>query len=453
MSAQRDLFETLQAEPDIAIGGDTYRISALEMRIKYRASVKHGWKLLEKFESLEAMALYWAGLKDPRGPRPGKPLCDVLAADQAAAPNPWDCGNGRGAYCDAESREHFVRGCADAARLQACLAWPDTQQSVQSRIRAKLRRLAASGGPGVIVREVVTADQVLAPERCRHADAEGRCANPDDNCQGTFCHRCMAFEAAAQSAPAEDAARAAGGTPAVVLKCDGACVALDEHADPQAMRVILGDGWRRAQGGLAEILRFGAMLLAVGEWLDKLENLQQRLSSSGHGGDRRSGTGLKAWLETNCPEINYKTAHGYLSAAAGLRREARLAADVPLLALMGEDPVPDARAERLRRRVQRVIEGSTLGLLKEAARGPEPGAKGGAREGAGRPRLEPSAETRAGAAWGLIGREIDRADGWGFAAFLPEAMAREALHTVTRLRDALKARVAEFGGKGAGDVE
>ena len=84
--------------------------------------------------------------------------------------------------------------------------------------------------------------------------------------------------------------------------------------------------------------------------------------------------------------MNYKTAYGYMCAAEGLRREARLADGVPLLAMMGMDAIPEARAERLRQRVQKVIAESTLGLLREAAREPtDP--KGGAREGAGRKKM------------------------------------------------------------------
>jgi len=234
---------------------------------------------------------------------------------------------------------------------------------------------------------------------------------------------------------------------AVTLKCNGACVQLDGHADTAAVALVLDEGWRRAQAGLVEIIRFGATLLAVREWLEATV-----VSSREHGDDGRiSGRhpGLKGWLSDNCPDINYKTAYGYMCAAAGLRREARLADDVPLLAMMGEDPIPEARAEKLRKRVQLILSDSTLGLLREAAAAPQESApKGGAREGAGRPQLEPSAETRAGAVWGLIGREIDRATAWHFERFLPESMAREALSTVALLKEALEARLQEIG-KGA----
>lgn len=233
-------------------------------------------------------------------------------------------------------------------------------------------------------------------------------------------------------------------TTAVTLKCDGASVHLDANADCAAVAQALNEGWRRAQGGLVEIMRFGATLLAVREWLDATV-----VSSREHGDDGRiSGRhpGLKGWLTENCPDINYKTAYGYMCAAAGLRREAKLADDVPLLVMMGEDPVPEERAEKLRKRVQRILSESTLGLLREAASAPQEAvAKGGQREGAGRQKKGQQAERDACAAWAVIGGKIDLATGWKFTRFLPAAIAREALSTVTALQAALKSRLDEIG--------
>lgn len=231
----------------------------------------------------------------------------------------------------------------------------------------------------------------------------------------------------------------------VTIACQSARVTLDKNADPVGVARVVSERWDRAQAGLFEILYFGATLLEVQAWVEEF-NLQQRINSpKAEGPGRPGGTGLKGWLEKNCPSINYKTAYGYMCAASGLRREAKLADDVPLLAMMGMDAIPEARAEKLRQRVQRILADSTLGLLREAASAAqEPVAKGGQREGAGRPKLEPSADTRAGAAWGLIGREIDRATAWHFERFLPEAITREALSTVALLKEALEARMKEF---------
>lgn len=267
---------------------------------------------------------------------------------------------------------------------------------MKSKIIKKPTKAAAEKAGAIVVRECMEASQVLPPEK----------------------------------------------KDAVTLSCDGTCVTLDLNADTASVALVLTTGWNRAQAGLMEIVRFGATLLVVREWLDHHSPAENgaKIGDPGYTG------GLKKWLESNCPEISYKTAYGYMCAAAGLRREARLADDVPLLAMMGEDPVPEARAEKLRQRVQRILAESTLGLLREAASAQhETAPKGGQRDGAGRKKQEPQAERDACAAWAVIGGKIDLAAGWKFARFLPAAVAREALSTVTTLQVALKARLDELG--------
>lgn len=271
----------------------------------------------------------------------------------------------------------------------------------KAKIIKKPTKAEAAKAGAVVVRECVEADKVLPPEA------------------------------------------AASKSTAVTLKCDGACVHLTDNADAASVALVLTTGWNRAQAGLVEIIRFGATLLAVRVWLEgecsPAENIRQKGCTS-------KGQGLKGWLEKHCPDINYKTAYGYMCAASGLRREAKLADDVPLLAMMGEEPVQEARGEKLRKRVQRIISKSTLGLLREAASAQqETGAKGGQREGAGRKAQEPDAVRDAGAAWAVIGGKIDLAAGWKFTRFLPAAVAREALSTISTLQAALKARLNELG--------
>lgn len=142
--------------------------------------------------------------------------------------------------------------------------------------------------------------------------------------------------------------------------------------------------WSRAQAGLVEIIRFGAMLSQVARQLEAPTRSPAGERVPGHGWNK--GTGLKAWLAEHCPGINYKTAFGYMVAANGLAREARLAEDVPLLSLMGEDPIPEPRAEKLRARVYKVLADASLSLLKAAGTSsPPPLPTGGPRDGAGRP--------------------------------------------------------------------
>ncbi|MDD2348294.1 MAG: hypothetical protein PHG74_09170 [Kiritimatiellae bacterium] len=162
---------------------------------------------------------------------------------------------------------------------------------------------------------------------------------------------------------------------ALTLRCDGACVTLDDHADTAAVALVLSEGWSRAQAGLAEIMRFGAALLTVSEWLDEcfpVKNIPQRGCTS-------KGQGLKGWLEKHCPDINYNTAYGYMQAAAGLRNMLKLADDVPLLPLMGENPIPDAAQEKLRVKVLKIIAKTPLQLFKDAGRGGRP--RGGTSAG------------------------------------------------------------------------
>jgi len=151
----------------------------------------------------------------------------------------------------------------------------------------------------------------------------------------------------------------------------------------------LSTAWWKAQGGLLEILRFGAMLSEVKgmiksspvEKIHQQDDVDSFAFSNGKRkrGGHNKGTGIKEWLERNCPEINYNTANGYMTAAEGLRNLARLAADVPLLAMMGEDPIPEAQAEMVRQRVMDIIAKAGVGLLKDAGRQGRP--RGGTSEG------------------------------------------------------------------------
>lgn len=187
-----------------------------------------------------------------------------------------------------------------------------------------------------------------------------------------------------------------------------------------AVRVV--EGWWRAQAGLLEVLRFGALLLEVKRWLEDRErreegmdmfkalatppeqegeqvdagtrsSAKERVPNPGHGWNK--GTGLKGWIEEWCPQIHYKTAYGYMTAAEGLRAAAKIAADVPLLGLMGEETISDKQAEKARQRVFSAINGGSLALLREAGRAASATERrGGAREGAkGRRALTPLEHT------------------------------------------------------------
>ena len=165
--------------------------------------------------------------------------------------------------------------------------------------------------------------------------------------------------------------------------------------------------WRAAQNGLRHIVAFGAMLLEVERWLAAKKGKFKR---AGEGG------GLKAWLSEHCPEVNYKTAAGYKAAALGLRQAAKLAADRPLLPLMGEKPLSDEEEERARGKVMEVVATSSLRLLKEAARALPPPKTGG------------STKAAAEANGNRVGRPPEP----------PANPARDALHVWTLAIDAIR---------------
>jgi len=63
----------------------------------------------------------------------------------------------------------------------------------------------------------------------------------------------------------------------------------------------LNKAWIKANEGMKSVVIFGSMLAAIDTSLPR----QTR------NGCIQSGDTLKAWLEENCPDINYKTAMGY----------------------------------------------------------------------------------------------------------------------------------------------
>lgn len=213
----------------------------------------------------------------------------------------------------------------------------------------------------------------------------------------------------------------------------------------------LTNQWRRANAGLLEIVRFGAMLVEIDMSLKRQTH---------KGGCFQTGDSLKTWMDENCPDINYKTAMGYKVVAEQMRDKYKVPAKLPLtLALPQSDGtikvsipdtinIPESRVETLQREFFGMCEGKSMYQLTLDLGIREPKRKGGAREGSGRPQAQLDSVLAAGAAWGRIGPAIDRATAWKFERFLPEAMCREALSTLAVLQDALKARLEELTGKG-----
>ena len=115
-----------------------------------------------------------------------------------------------------------------------------------------------------------------------------------------------------------------------------------------------------------EMCRFGAMLEMIDDSLTK-----QRFTRADRGDGK--GQSLKAWMEENCPEIPYHTAKNYQYAAKGIRNMLQLAADRPLLPLMGVQPIADEEQESLRKKIIETVTGSSLNILRRASMPQTPG--------------------------------------------------------------------------------
>ena len=126
----------------------------------------------------------------------------------------------------------------------------------------------------------------------------------------------------------------------------------------QALSVQFARVGKTAGAAVREMVVFGAMLEKVDDGLTR-----NRYNNS----DKGATASLKSWLEANCPEINYQTAKSYQRAAEGVRVLAKMAADVPLLPLMGRETPADAALAKVREDVLGVIANSSLNVLRRAA--------------------------------------------------------------------------------------
>jgi len=146
--------------------------------------------------------------------------------------------------------------------------------------------------------------------------------------------------------------------------------------------------YRRAVGGTLEIIRFGAMLWELDAELAAADGGREARCSS-----RGDGASLKAWMEGNCPEINYKTAIRYKGVAAGLQSTFQIPQSLPLtLALPAPEGAQDAdaqalpagcrvsaeRVRKIREQISEMLEGKSLRQLTFDFGLAEPPAKGGA---------------------------------------------------------------------------
>ncbi len=152
-------------------------------------------------------------------------------------------------------------------------------------------------------------------------------------------------------------------------------ITAEEQAQDAARQISAQYHAANAAAGAAvkEMVIFGLMLDRVEEEIiaqneQKKGNRPWISDILGRKSTQFKPTGLKDWLTANCPEVNYKTAIAYRAAARGVRRLAQIGNDTPLLPLLGDVVFKDEGLETLRQRVISIIQGSSLRVLREAAR-------------------------------------------------------------------------------------
>ena len=200
---------------------------------------------------------------------------------------------------------------------------------------------------------------------CKFSDASKNCTNQDCiecgkacpiNEFGGDCDLFVPEEEVVEAEVVEEApapARDAGPTFAVQVSHRTV-----ELPAAQALSVQFARVGKTAGAAVREMVVFGAMLEKIDDGLTR-----NRYNNS----DKGATASLKSWLEANCPEINYNTAKSYQRAAEGVRVLAKMAADVPLLPLMGRETPTDAALAKVREDVLGVIANSSLNVLRRAA--------------------------------------------------------------------------------------
>lgn len=172
-----------------------------------------------------------------------------------------------------------------------------------------------------------------------------------------------------------------------------------------------------------EMVVFGAILEAIDETLKK-KNAKRNTNAKYGGGDS-----LKSWLALHCPDVNYNRAVSYLQAARGVRELAKIAEDVPLLPLMGENPLTDAHMEKQRKRVMDIVAKSSLRLLRGAGAGHRTGKAADASGEAVAPRSK--VENAVAVIWPMVMPILKHRSAWLAALkLLPAAKLEETEATV-----------------------
>ena len=214
-------------------------------------------------------------------------------------------------------------------------------------------------------------------EKCRYENNSGICTTGQTSNCGKECIGCYLYEPKKATKP--DAI-----TPELLPPETNALTHSRTNELPQTYTPgQVTEQWGRARTAqwhaINESLKLGAMLIDVEKSL---------VRETHKGGCFQTGDTLKAWLETNCPEVNYKTALRYRNAAEGLARQLGRANKVDGVQILIEADCREGctpEAIQAHSIVEKAIDGRSMNQLLLDLWGEEAKPQGGSREGSGRP--------------------------------------------------------------------
>jgi hypothetical protein len=196
----------------------------------------------------------------------------------------------------------------------------------------------------------------LEKKPCAHADKKGRCANPENNGQGRTCFGCEDYreegknaERRTPNAQLSTGKGTTGGTPVPQASQAGACACEGEEGpDVTAEEVVRA--YVDAVNGVLAVIRFGAMLLVKDMSLTR---------ETHQGGCCQTGDTLKAWLQANAPDVNYKTAMRMKGTAEAVCAGLGVAAGLLLRALGPDVKALEEEEIYVRERLIEIVHGKS----------------------------------------------------------------------------------------------
>ena len=191
---------------------------------------------------------------------------------------------------------------------------------------------------------------------------------------------------------------------------------------------------------LRECVKFGALLTEVEDFLGNEQ--------------RREGSGLKGWLEENCPEVNYNTALGYKAMAAkcvrmigGGSQAVAVLQDKTEVIPPGEDAPIEVESKFMEKRDELFSEVKSRRELEQTyfnfmAREGRP--KGGRPKAEEKPLPKLKKSDEAKSIWNVLLQQVTKTSVKDAIPLLPEKETQIAYDTVRDLADMLKKHLAEF---------